>query len=182
MPAHNGTKIFDAIEMRFGNRTVAINPLGMIGENPRVRGETAHLKPGYGALILVGLSVGGVPTYTADDIRDFVLHERRNLLRAHLGALYDSDSGVPGHGGSIIPQLGYWDMIYGKKGFEESRENSVGVRLYNFPSPVPRDEFIADMEELGNRLAVHFQQDYVYVLIDNGGLVEENIEITSREV
>lgn len=113
--------------------------------NPLVpTGDTESI---HGARLIVGLAVGGVPTWEDNDVIKIVKRVRLAQLRRH---------GTYRSGATVISQRG----LYLTDKLEED-ERSVQVVILNTVAGVAQKEFHKEMIELGEELCLQLKQDSV---------------------
>ena len=166
----------DSFQIRRDNRVFEFNPVRPAA-NPGTAGSFGsieHWGPGWSAQFFVGLSVKGVPTFTAEQIRDLTLALRREQIH---GLVDVSRSEYPvQHGGSVTPKLGWWEKVeYGKRGGVEAKENSVSVEITDLPGE-DADDFKENMHRLAMLLAVELRQEAVVAQLANAGVVQQIFE------
>jgi 3-oxoacyl-ACP reductase-like protein len=136
---------------------------------------------GLSAKLFVGLSVLGVPTYQADDVLQAVLRLRRAQVQQWLreGVVAGEEGGYVEHGGSVVPQLGYWEKVTTVGGEKHPTEQSVSVEIINTPK-VSAEAFTAAIEQVAQQLAVDLHQMAVIVQILDTGIVREMFQVDTE--
>lgn len=154
--------------------------------------ERPHYGATWGATMFVGLSVSKVPTWTAEQIREAVRevrdHQMEQMLAAkgYEGKALEQAKKSTEHGGSVVPQLGYWCRV-DEVGCEE---DSVSVSIRNLSGLEDVDvdakghaegSFVDNMWDLGVVLALKFQQESVIIQIDRYGVVVDVMDVRPQE-
>lgn len=152
------------------------------GHNPSARGEigiTPEWSPGLEAQFFVGLAVRGKAKWKASQIRDYIMRFRQKQLLAEgrkLGVERKRLDELE-HGGSVVPQLGYWSAVT-KRG----PERSVAANIIHVPSEIEsEDQFKENARALAMKLAVKFDQDTVILRFARAGVIEGMAQTTWRK-
>lgn len=128
--------------------------VGALDDNPvRRRGK----EPIWSARYFVGLNVGGVPTWSVDDVVRVVRSKRESQ-----GQSADA---------SFIVQKGIYTS---DRTGEVVEEDSVQIIVLNFGE---REPFERDMIDLAETLARELRQELVILEIQRGGVTQETLEI-----
>ena len=129
----------------------------------------------------MGLSVNGAPTYEPDDVLQAVLQLRRAQVQQWLrsGAVPAGEGGAVEHGGSVVPQVGYWERVTTEHGDTHPTEKSVSVEILNVPEVLPKD-FALAIEEIAQYLAIKLRQMAVIVQILETGIVRDMFQVDTE--
>lgn len=154
-----------------------------------VYSSRTHLGRTWGAQLFIGLSVNGVHTWTPTQIRDAIVNLRQRQLEPLIqqGLLPDEAT----HGGSIIPQFGFWGQAM--KGGVHGKEKSVSVNIDNVPTPEYRGEtieldpstgqvhgsFAENILRMAEELGIEFKQAEIYVRFYRSGVIEDALIVAA---
>ena len=175
----------DAFEFRDGDTIYHFYPQGWSNNPPDWRAdmplkakESEHWGGGLSGRLFVGLNVGDAPVYEPEDVLQMVLELRREQVMGWLrkGIVSGGREGSVQHGGSVVPQLGYWEKVTSTHGEESPVERSVVVEILNFPI-VGFKLFVKAMSEVARKLGVQMMQQAVTVQIFEGGLQKDGFNV-----
>jgi hypothetical protein len=179
----------DAFEFKVGDTHYEFYPQGQ--QNPPEWSADKPLQAyisgewggGWSAKLFVGLSVAGRPTWAAEQVQQAVLQHRREQVMDWLnrGIISGGSKHYVEHGGSIVPQLGYWEKVTKKHGEEHATENSVSVEVLNLPE-VGFDIFKKAIADLALTLCVEFRQMAIIVQFLEAGTVKHMLEVKTRNM
>lgn len=165
-----GGRTDEAFDVESNGRMIHFRPSS---NNPPPGIHHAPYGVASGAQILMGLSVRGVPRFSPDAVREYVLtYRRRQLGLALRSGKLTSDEG---HGGSVTPSLGFWEKIT-QEG--HGKEESVAISLLDlsgegmsFVGGKPQGMFYDHISDMVDHMAVEFQQKSIITQYHARGIV-----------